>query len=98
MTSGGMLVRENVPWESRHVPQTVCWIPEVGSFAVATAPAAAAHNTLWGGSVVGDGTKGGVSWRTVLVALLDVNDRNRDIHRRVRNGHARGGFRLRIVV
>jgi hypothetical protein len=36
MTSGGVLVRENLPWESRRVPQTECWIPGVVSFVVVT--------------------------------------------------------------
>jgi len=83
MTSGGKPVRENIPWESRHVPQTVCWIPAVVNFAAATALGAVVHNILWKADVVGDGAKGGVRWRTVLVALLNVNDWNRDIHRRL---------------
>ena len=47
MTSEEMPVRENVPWELRHVPQTECWIPGAVSFAVVIVPAAAVHNTLW---------------------------------------------------
>ena len=81
MTSGGMLETGRAPWESRHVPQTVCWIPGVVNFAVATAPGVVVHNTLWKGYVVGDREKRGGWWRTVLVALLDIYDRNRDIHR-----------------
>ena len=60
MTSGGMPVRENIPWELRRVPQTVCWIPGVVSFAVAIALGVVVRNTLWKADVVGDGAKGGV--------------------------------------
>ena len=46
MTSGGMLVREKTPWGSRHVPQTVYWIPGVVNFVVAIGPGAVVRNTL----------------------------------------------------
>jgi len=59
-TSGGVLVRENLPWELMHVPQTECWIPGVVSFAVVTASAVVVHNNLWRRDAVGNETEGGV--------------------------------------
>lgn len=98
MTSGGMLARESVPWGLRHVPQTECWIPAVVSFVVVTVPAAVVHNTLGKTRVVGNETKGGVSRRTVLVVLLDVYHWDRNVHRRLWNGRARGDFGLGFIV
>ena len=56
-TSGGMLVRECVPWELGHA-QTECWILVVVSFAVVTVAAAVVHNSLWKTDAVGDETGG----------------------------------------
>jgi hypothetical protein len=98
MTSEGMLVRESVPWELRHVPPTECWIPGVVNFAVVTVLVAVVHSTLWKGYVVGDETEGGVGLRTILVALVNGYDGNRNVHRRLWNGCARGGFRPGFIV
>ena len=59
MTSGEMLVRENIPWESKYVPQTVYWIPVAANFAAATALGAVVRNTLWKTDMVGDGREEG---------------------------------------
>ena len=65
ITFEGMLVGENVLWESRHVPLTVCWIPGVVSFAVAIAPGAAVRNTLWKRCDWGQGERWGLfTYRT----------------------------------
>lgn len=47
MTSGGMLVMENVPLGLRQAPRTECWIPGVESFVAATVSISVVHDTLW---------------------------------------------------
>lgn len=57
MTSGGMLVRVNVPWEPRFVLRTECGSLVVVSFSVETVLAAEIRNTLWGVYVTGNEPK-----------------------------------------
>jgi len=62
MTSGGVLVREILPWELMRVPRTECWSLGVVSFAVVTVSAVVVHNTLWGIDVVENEMEGGACY------------------------------------
>jgi hypothetical protein len=87
-----MPARENAPWELRLVPRTGFGNPAVASFAVEIVSDVVVHNTLWM-YVVRNGAKGGLACRhTVFVALLEVYDRNTDVHRKLWNSGTWGEF------